>query len=403
MRLPLRKLWTVTGKDLLIIARDRGSWMTLLVTPLVVIVVTSFALAPVYKGGSLHSTLLVTDHDAGSIGRALVGTLKSNPNISVQDASDSESRTLKRGSQTYAASLVIPPDFSSRVMSGQTSQLTVYEDPNSTTSGPFLKGMIDGAVTRYSAVEVAARVAVDQTLKAAPAASAQAVAGRAVSTAGAQMADQPIKTDVRTAAGLKPLNTFDIQTPGFAVMFLLFGVMIGAEGLLEERDSGTLGRLLVAPIAKSAIMGGKLAAQFTVSITQITLLFAIGHFAFGMDLGGSLPGLALIVVMTAYTATTFGLLLASIARTRRQASAIGILTILLMSALGGSWWPLDIVPDFMQKLGHITINAWSLDGIRGLILHGQGFSDILPEAGVLFIYGTVCFMIGIKMFRYRNV
>lgn len=402
MMASLRKLRYVAAKDLLIIAKDRGSWMTLLVTPLVVIVVTSFALAPVYRGGSLHATLLVTNNDRGSIGRSLVDTLKTNANMSVQPASEAESQTLKRGGSTYALSLVIPADFSSRVMAGQSSALTVYEDPNSTTSGPFLKGMLDGTVNRFSAVEVATRVAVAEAQKANPAARTAAVAGNASAAATAQMADQPIKTDVRTASGLKTLNTFDIQTPGFAVMFLLFGVMIGAEGLLEERDKGTLGRLLVAPISKTSIMGGKLAAQFAVSISQITLLFAIGHFAFGMDLGNSLPGLALMVAMTAFTATTFGLLLAAIARTRRQASAIGILTILLMSALGGSWWPLDIVPDFMQKLGHITINAWALDGIRGLILHGEGFSDILPQAGVLFIYGSVCFIIGIKMFRFRN-
>ncbi|MHB8142860.1 MAG: ABC transporter permease [Thermoleophilia bacterium] len=156
-----------------------------------------------YRGGSLHATLLVTNNDRGSIGQSLVDTLKTNANMSVQPASEAESQTLKRGGSTYALSLVIPADFSSRVMAG-------------------------------------------------------------------------------------------------------------------------------------------------------------------------------------------------------QASAIGILTILLMSALGGSWWPLDIVPDFMQKLGHITINAWALDGIRGLILHGEGFSDILPQAGVLFIYGSVCFIIGIKMFRFRN-
>mgnify|MGYP001792064077 FL=1 len=76
--------------------------------------------------------------------------------------------------------------------------------------------------------------------------------------------------------------------------------------------------------------------------------------------------------------------------------------IILSSGLGGSWWPLSIEPEFMQKLAHLTINAWALDGINALILDGKGFNDILPQAAALLIYGLVCFGIGIKMFKFRN-
>ncbi len=397
----LRKTWYVTAKDLLIVAKDRGAWMTLLVTPLVVIVIVSFALSPVYKGGSLHATLLVSNHDAGGLGKQLTDSLAASPNITIQAAGDRESKTLKQGGSSYGLSLVIPPDFSARVQAGQSVQLQVYDDPNSTTAAPFLKGMIDGAASRFSAVEVAAKAAVSAAIRQNPHADAAAVASRASAAAGAQIANQPIQVKEEPAAGVKTLNTFDIETPGFAVMFLLFGVMIGAEGLLEERDKGTMGRLLVAPVSQASILGGKLLAQFAVSMVQITLLFAVGHFAFGMDTGNSLAGLALMLAATAFTATSFGLLLAALTKTRRQASSVGILAILLMSALGGSWWPLDIVPSFMRKLGHLSMNAWALDGIKGIIIQGQGFIDILPQAGVLLAYGSVCFLIGLKMFKFR--
>ncbi len=398
----MRKLGYITAKDLLVVAKDKGAWMTLLVTPLVVIVVVSFALSPVYKGGSLHATLLVTNHDAGGMGKQLTASLAARPNITIQAASDRESETLKQGGNSFGLALVIPKDFSARVQAGQSTQLQVYEDPNSTTSAPFLKGMIDGAVNRFSAVEVAAKVAVAEAVKQNQRADAAAVAGDATAAASAQMSNQPIQAKEQPASGARQLNTFDIETPGFAVMFLLFGVMIGAEGLLEERDKGTLGRLLVAPVSKASIIGGKLVAQFIVSIIQITLLFAVGHFVFSMDIGNTLAGLALMLVATAFTATSFGILLAALTKTRRQASSIGILAILLMSALGGSWWPLDIVPAFMRKLGHLSMNAWALDGIKGIIIQGQGFSDILLPAGVLFIYGSVCFLIGLKMFKLRG-
>jgi hypothetical protein len=56
-----------------------------------------------------------------------------------------------------------------------------------------------------------------------------------------------------------------------------------------------------------------------------------------------LAGLALIIIVTAYTASAFGILLASMVKTQRQLSAVGILAVLLMSAPGSSRWPLDIM------------------------------------------------------------
>jgi ABC-2 type transport system permease protein len=214
--------------------------------------------------------------------------------------------------------------------------------------------------------------------------------------------DPPVDTEINDAAGFREVNMFDTQAPGYSVMFLLFGVMLGAEMLLEERDKGTLGRLIVAPVSRSAILGGKLLAQFVIACVQMTILFGFGHFVFGMSLGDSLPGLILMVGVTAFTATAFGLLLAGTVRTRRQATSLGTLIVILMSALGGSWWPLEIVPEFMQVIGHFTINAWALDGINGLILRGEGFTDMLRPAAVLAAYGVVCFAAGLRMFRFRT-
>lgn len=391
----------MTSKDLLIVAKDRGAWIFLLLTPLVVIIVASFALAPAFESGSIDATLLVTDQDEGALSEMLMNALGAQQ-VDIRPASVAESEALKIGDEEFVVAMVVPPDFSERITSGQPVQLQLYVDPENNIARPYLEGLIDGAATRLSAIEVATIVSTQEVVKAAPGTEVGAVTGSASLSAAERMQDQPVSTEVSNVGNVEELNAFDTQAPGYAVMFMLFGVMTAAEGLLLEKESGTMGRLLVAPISRFSIMGGKLLAQFIVGIIQITLLFTVGHFVFGMSLGNSLTGLALMITVTAYTATAFGILLAGVVKTRRQVSAVGILTILLMSALGGSWWPLEIVPDFMQKLGHLTINAWALDGLNGLILRGESMTDILPIAGVLFAYGCVCFLVGIFMFRFRS-
>lgn len=398
----MRSLFDISLKDMLVVGKDRGAWMLLLVTPLVVIVVASFALAPAFQENGINAKLLVSNNDIGQAGREFVKAIESNENVTILSATDDECKNLEQGKDKYTVGLVIPADFSTKVLSGAPSELEVYVDPSNNVTRPILVGMINEITMRMSAVQIATSVAVTETLKFQPSAEAGAVAGDAAAEASKQAGDQPIKATVTNAKEQKDVNPFDTQVPGYAVMFLLFGVLGSAEGLLEERDKGTLGRLLVAPVSRASILGGKLLAQFIVGLIQITLLFAVGHFVFDMSLGNSIPGLALMITVTAFTATAFGILLASLVKTRRQMSAIGVLAVLLMSALGGSWWPLEIVPDFMQKLGHVTINAWALDGINDLILRAGTFTEILPDAGVLFAYGVICFIVGISFFKFRS-
>lgn len=399
----LKKLWDVTFKDLLIVGKDRGSWIVLLLTPLAIIVVASFALGPAFKG-ELKSKLLVANLDQGGVGKQLVDGLAQTEGMEVVHAAEEEAKSLEAGGEKYKAGLVIPAGFSSQILTGSDSALQVYVDPNDNIDRPFMVGMISGAASRLSGMVAAVRVSVTEVQKFAPETDVVLVAADAAQGAVEQLSkDQPVALDISNARGMEEVNMFDRQAPGYSVMFLLFGVMLGAQGLLEERDKGTLGRLLVAPVAKSSILGGKLLAQFLIAIVQMTILFGVGHFVFGMNLGNSLAGLVLMVTVTAFTATAFGILLASVVKTVRQASSIGTLVIILMSALGGSWWPLSIEPKFMQNLGHLTINAWALDGLNGLILGGQTLTGILPQAGVLLAYGAVCFVVGIRLFKFRAI
>ncbi|RJQ44040.1 MAG: ABC transporter permease [Gaiellales bacterium] len=399
----MRNLWNVTIKDMLIVGKDRGAWIFLLITPLIVITVASFALGPAFEGGSIEAELLLADEDGGAVSSGLVEAFRKNENVVVVDAGRGECEALEKDGQEYEVALVIPAGFSGAVEAGGRAELEVFVDPNSNITRPFLVSVIQGTASRLSAVEVAAKVSVLEVMKVAPGADAAAVAGTAAAAAASELEDEPVQAAISNVGGVEDLNPFDTQAPGYSVMFMLFGVMTAAEGLLLERESGTLGRLLVAPVSRASILGGKLLAQFAIAILQITLLFTVGHFVFGMNLGNSIAGLALMIVVTAWTATAFGILLASMVKTRRQLSAVGILSVLLMSALGGSWWPLDIVPEFMRQLGHLTINAWALDGLNDLILRGKGLDAVLPEAGVLLAYGAVCFIIGIRMFRFRSV
>lgn len=91
-------------------------------------------------------------------------------------------------------------------------------------------------------------------------------------------------------------------------------------------------------------------------------MFIGGQLAFGLPLTTHLPGFIVMTLFTAAAASGFGLLLATMSRSRQQLSGISTIVILTMPALGGSMFPRFLMSETMQKMGLVTFNAWALDG-----------------------------------------
>ncbi|MFI5269359.1 MAG: ABC transporter permease, partial [Chloroflexota bacterium] len=230
-----------------------------------------------------------------------------------------------------------------------------------------------------------------------------ALTGRLTAQASQQLAQAPpVAVQTVNATG-RTINFQDQTVPGYALMFALFGITGGAGSLLEEKESGTVKRLLIAPLPPLALLGGKALALFVQSVAQLSLLFGLGALLFKIDLGPSLPALALLIVGTSLAATGLGMILVSFVRTQRQLRPITTLVTLGFSAIGGSWFPLALEPQWMQNVSKISLNAWAMQGFTGLMIFGKSFSQVLPNILALFLYGAVCMAIGVRLFRFREV
>lgn len=170
---------------------------------------------------------------------------------------------------------------------------------------------------------------------------------------------------------------------GMAVMMLLFGLIHCGGTLLEEQHSGTLDRLRLAPGASNAVLGGKMLFTWIVGSLQLVVLFLYGNLVFDVPIFRSPLALVVLSAVTTAAVTGFGILFAVVCRSKAQLEGLSTLVVLSMSALGGSWFPLAITPDWYRFLGHFTLNAWAMDGYQGLFWYGQGLPAILPEIGVL--------------------
>jgi ABC-2 type transport system permease protein len=228
------------------------------------------------------------------------------------------------------------------------------------------------------------------------------VADQARQQAAQQLARQPL-LGVATEKATQKVDDrgYNQVVPGYALMFALFAVTGGVGSILEEKEAGVWKRLLIAPISRWSLLGGKLLAQFIIALGQITLLFVIGWVVFGINLG-SIPGVALLIVTTALAATAFSMLLVAFIKNRRQLNPVTTIAVLAFSALGGSWWPLFLMPHWLQQVGKVTLSAWAMIGFNNLMIFNKGFSSAVPSILILIAYAAGCFLLAIRFFRFQE-
>ena len=207
-----------------------------------------------------------------------------------------------------------------------------------------------------------------------------------------------------TPAGKReePPSGYSQAVPGTMVMFtMLILLTSGAILLVVEREQGLLRRLASAPITPGAIVAGKWTARMALGIVQVSFAMVVGWLVFGVDWGSSLPMVALVLAAWASFNASFGLLLGNLARTQPQMAGVGVLTTMILAALGGCWWPIEITPPWMQSLALGLPTGWTMDALHKLVNFGYAPGSAAPHVAALVVAAVLCGWGGAKIFRYQ--
>jgi len=191
--------------------------------------------------------------------------------------------------------------------------------------------------------------------------------------------------DTDDAEATRGNSIISYYAAGIGVMFLLFSMAGAAGSLLEEEATGTLDRVLTSSVGMGTLLAGHWLFFTIVGALQLTIMFLWGTLVFGLDLftANHLAGFVVMTAVTASAAAAFGLLLATICRSRAQLSGISTVVILTMSALGGSMVPKFVMPAFMETTSLFTFNGWALDGYLKVFWYDDPAADVLSSLASL--------------------
>ena len=189
--------------------------------------------------------------------------------------------------------------------------------------------------------------------------------------------------------------------PGTLVMFtMLILTTAGAVHLALERNAGLFRRLATTPISRGQIIAGKFISRMGLALVQISFAIVAGTLLFGMDWGPSvLMVLVVLLVWGAFNAS-LAMVLGNLARTEAQATGIGVLATLVLAALGGAWWPIEIAPEWMQRLALALPTGWAMDALHKLVSFAYPAVEVLPHLIALLVGALLLAWLGTRTFRY---
>jgi ABC-2 type transport system permease protein len=196
-------------------------------------------------------------------------------------------------------------------------------------------------------------------------------------------------------------NSFQLSSPGQLVTWVLISLSGSAVVFVNERKYGTLRRLLITPTQRSTILSGKIASRVTMGLVQMILLIIFGRLVLNVNWGHAPLALALVLVSFAFTGTSLGLLLGTYAKTTRQASGLSTMSSMILAALGGAWWPLEITPHLYQQIVKIFPSTWAMIGFNRIVVAGQGLQAVLLPCAILWGYTIVFFALSIHKLRFE--
>ncbi len=416
----MRALLLIAANDLRLFLRNPGSWVSLVLLPVLFTLVLGFAFAGGDSPQRLRLDVIDQDHSPASA-RLLAAFAQTEQTLLVclSTTESPEGCDLPADGLTVAAGLervqggesaallVIPAGLATALTEFSPAQLEYYSaivppapDPVRQIVATILPRLSQAALNRQVASAVLTRLAQTQSVVAP--AGIELAAASVYSATERMFAQRPAAVEY-LSVGTEPAATatqgFGQSVPGMGSMYVMFTVLGGIVSLQRDRQRWTLPRLAAMPLRRGQILGGKILTYFVLGMVQYLVVFAVGWLV-GLDFGPR-PWL-LWPVMAAFVlcCTALALALAPLMSNPGQAGLLAQLLSLSFAALGGAWWPLEIVAPWMRMVGHLSPVAWAMDGFRDLLFYQGDLAAILPEVGVLLAAAALCFGFGIWRFRY---
>lgn len=281
--------------------------------------------------------------------------------------------------------------------------IEVLTHPDKSISGQIVKSLMDAYANAMSTVIIGKNVVIEKAM--ANGAGSDSLSGMYELMEGmsSTMKSIGVNMDDVVLDGRKSVSSADYYAAGMMTMFILFAAGHGGRMLLEEKDNQTYQRMVVAGANKFEILAGKAITIFIIAIIQTVIMIVYSHFALKVQWGDRIA-VAMISISAAVAVAGLGSFVGALtyrAGNYKMANIFESAIVQGMALLGGSFFPLDVMPEFMQRLGFLSLNGVALKAYLKVISGGNA-KEILGYVSALTVMGAVFAILAVMILSRKE-
>jgi ABC-2 type transport system permease protein len=353
----MRAYYQLTLAQLRIFLRNRQVLFWTLAFPIFLMIMLGSFLG---NGNGISLTVAVVDQDKSEQSKVLVEELKKNKAISLEKNSDEKKvlEELKNGDLQLV--VTIPEGYGKSVAEGGNAEpfkLPVYYNETNLTVSQVGLQLVNNAVDTVSKKQVDYKPVV-----------------------------------VTDSKGVEALNLryIDFLVPGIVAMMIMSNNMNGVAGQISSwRERGILRRMQGTTLKASTFIAAQITARFMLNGLQAMIVLGVAWAAFGIEVRGSWLTVIAFVTLGTLAFMAIGFIIAGIAKTPESAGPIAGFLSFPMLFLGGVFFPIKDMPEFLQPIVQILPIAHLSHALRETMNVGASFMDLGMEAIIL-----GCWLIG---------
>ncbi len=421
------KIRATIFKEFLLLVRDPGGMALIFLMPLALVIVMALIQdAPFRDYQEIKLEVLLVDHDQDSLSRKIQKAFEISGNITVVKESDLQrAKTLVQAGDFKAA--IVLQKGTTQSLKKKTEQLIGKIVRNMGVETPAIDSTETPAVQLDLYFDPAIKVNYKQAL------------GEGIEKIVAQVQSEWIIMELQSQlssgegkypkvkfnpgdmmvvnqqyASDKPkerlaLNSVQHNVPAwtmFAMFFILFPL---ASNFIKEREEGSMLRLRLISGSQFPVIAGKFSFYFFVCMIQFVLMIAVGIYIMpllGLNqlvLGSNPFGILLTACAVGMAATGYGLLIAVFFKTPQQALSFGSISVVILSALGGVWVPIYVMPEVLQTISKFSPLQWGLESFTDLFLRNANTVAILPNTFKLYAFSFVTLIASFLIHKSRII
>lgn len=392
----LGDIFQITKKDLLEFIRDRLRLITFVIMPIFMMVMVGFIFPN--QNTLKNIPIGIADGDKSEISKKLFNVIsnleitKGNKAFQVFEYESIEK--IKDGirSQKISGGFFIPANFSLNIDANEQTEVIIIEDQSnpqiSTLATQTLSKVVEGFGKQIGMQKIENIII-----------SKIPVISQNKENDIGLIFISPIKIKLEGLVSGES-NYFEFVAPGIMAMIVMTAVLTGlAASVSREKEQGTLDGILIAPISRLSIILGKALSQSIRGLVQGMIVLSLAIFLFGVKIHGSIFIAIVILLLGIFSFVGLGILVSAVSAEQETATQMLFMFQFPMMFLSGAFFPLQQMPEIMQKIAHILPLTYAIEALRKVIILGASFQEVQKEVLILFCFGIVTLSFAVPLFK----